>query len=185
MNPKGRGSTSCTPANPGYYVPTPAATAQSTCTPGTFTGNTGSVSCSFCTPGSECPYSGLATPIPCARGHYSPGGNVAHCIVCAAGTFGSILGATACCECCANYFNVSFIVFLPLILTFLSPGPGGKHRVYSVSPTVSYSTLADFHAHSYLAVQKSLHFQVQEAPAREHASHHHSFMLSTLVNRMP
>jgi hypothetical protein len=100
------GATSCTPAAKGYYVPSAAATAQSSCTPGSYSGMTGQISCSDCTAGHYCPNSAMATPSTCAAGSFSPGGQVTACSSCGAGTFASFEGSTACCQCCASFYSV-------------------------------------------------------------------------------
>jgi hypothetical protein len=104
------GATSCTLAAAGYYVPTAAATAESTCTPGSYSGMTGSIACSDCTAGHYCPNTAMATPSACAAGSYSPGGQVSKCTKCDQGTFTGFEGSSSCCPCCANFYAVGCLV---------------------------------------------------------------------------
>ncbi|KAH9950622.1 hypothetical protein B0H21DRAFT_686498 [Amylocystis lapponica] len=99
------GTTTCTPAQEGWYAAGPGAQSQTQCGQGYYSSSTGSAGCTICPPGTYCNSQTNTAPNQCEPGYYSAkAGATQMCTACPVGTFTSIYGATSCCSCCSGYY---------------------------------------------------------------------------------
>ena len=73
--------TSCTPADPGFFVPAAGATAQTPCTAGSFSNIPGADSCTLASPGFFVPTEAATQATACALGTFSPVDGATSCTV--------------------------------------------------------------------------------------------------------
>jgi hypothetical protein len=131
------GSTSCTLAPIGGYVPSTGASNFIVCASGTRSLTPGASACTACSPGTYKPTSDTTDCIPAPIGGYVPSTGASNFIVCASGTQSPAPGASACTACSPGTYNPDTTGCIPAPLGKYVPNSGATASLQCASGTYS------------------------------------------------